>query len=66
MSALDIEQSDALIAYLLARVAGRSPLGYLTPEAKAQQRAAVRLMATPPDAMGILIERFITELEKQG
>jgi aminoglycoside phosphotransferase (APT) family kinase protein len=55
------------LACLLARVAGRSPLEYLTPEAKSRQRAAVvRLMATPPDAMGVLIERFITELEKQG
>jgi hypothetical protein len=55
------------LACLLARVAGRSPLEYLTPDERVHQRAAVlRLMAHPPDMMGSLIEQFISELERQG
>jgi aminoglycoside phosphotransferase (APT) family kinase protein len=48
---------------LLARVAGRSTLEYLTPEHRARQRAAViRLMRQPPPAIPVLIERFTEEV----
>jgi hypothetical protein len=44
---------------LLARVEGRSPLEYLTPEGRARQRAAVlSLIAAPPTAMAELIDAF--------
>lgn len=50
---------------LLARVAGRSPLEYLTPAGRARQlSAAVDLMANPPAAMNELIERFVERLNR--
>lgn len=44
---------------LLARVAGRSPLEYLTPEERqAQLQIAVALMADPPPSLSALISSF--------
>lgn len=46
---------------LLARVAGRSPLEYLTEPERAAQRAAVlALIATPPDTVTELAPRFLS------
>jgi aminoglycoside phosphotransferase (APT) family kinase protein len=51
------------LACLLARVAGRSPLEYLTPEARARQHTVVvALMAAPPHTMPDLVERFLHTL----
>lgn len=45
---------------LLARVAGRSPLEYLSPAERAAQRAAVlALMTDPPQTITDLVDRFI-------
>jgi hypothetical protein len=45
---------------LLARVAGRSPLEYLTPAQAAWQRTAVlMMMANPPADIDELIETFL-------
>lgn len=44
---------------LLARVDGRSPLEYLTPDGRERQRnAALALIASPPASMALLIDRF--------
>ena len=52
------------LACLLARVAGKSPLEYLTPMEKARQREAVlRLMTKPPIQVDDLIAEFIGEIE---
>lgn len=49
---------------LLARVAGRSPLEYLSADERARQRAAViSLMADPPKSMASLISEFLSRLE---
>jgi hypothetical protein len=51
---------------LLARVVGRSPLEYLTPEERDRQReAVVRLMHDVPRDVPELIERFVREIEAQ-
>jgi aminoglycoside phosphotransferase (APT) family kinase protein len=51
------------MACLLARVAGRSPLEYLSNDEKARQRAAmIRLMNEPPATISELVERFINAL----
>jgi aminoglycoside phosphotransferase (APT) family kinase protein len=48
---------------LLARVAGRSQLEYLTIEEKQRQRAAcIRLVQAPSDSMNDLTDRFIGEV----
>jgi aminoglycoside phosphotransferase (APT) family kinase protein len=48
------------LAILLARVAGRSPLEYLTPDQRAwQQAVVVQMMAGLPDAVDELIETFL-------
>lgn len=48
---------------MLARVAGRSPLEYLSPEEKARQRAVVlALMTNPPKTVADLADSFITGL----
>jgi aminoglycoside phosphotransferase (APT) family kinase protein len=48
---------------LLARVAGRSPLEYLSAEERAAQRSAVlALMAEPPRTVAGLADAFITHL----
>src|SRR5204863_7879648 len=45
---------------LLARVAGRSPLEYLTPDQRAWQREAVlTMMRAEPDGVNHLIETFL-------
>lgn len=49
---------------LLARVAGRSPLEYLSADECARQRAAVvPLMADPPESVTELISEFLVRLE---
>jgi 5-methylthioribose kinase len=51
------------LACLLARVAGRSPLEYLTEAGKARQRkAALALMAMQPSSLITLIDSFRKEL----
>lgn len=48
---------------LLARVAGRSQMDYLTPDEKAHQRGGViTLMRTPPEAIFAVIEHFTASL----
>lgn len=48
---------------MLARVAGRSPLEYLSPDEKARQRAVVlELMTDPPKTVADLSDSFITGL----
>jgi len=48
------------LAILLARVAGRSPLEYLTPDQRAWQQAVVgQMMAGLPDSVDELIETFL-------
>jgi aminoglycoside phosphotransferase (APT) family kinase protein len=48
---------------LLARVAGRSPLEYLTEDERLQQHeATVTLMLAPPTSVSMLIEAFIARL----
>jgi 5-methylthioribose kinase len=50
-----------LLACLLARVDGRSPLEYLGPDERERQRAAVlRLMAGPPAGVAPLIDQFVS------
>lgn len=50
---------------LLARVIGRSPLEYLTPEERAHQReAVVRLIQDLPRDVPELIARFVQEIER--
>ncbi|HSI33127.1 MAG: phosphotransferase family protein [Phycisphaerae bacterium] len=49
------------LACLLARVAGRSPLEYLTADERARQRhAVVQLMAAPPTAVPALVDAFLS------
>jgi 5-methylthioribose kinase len=48
---------------LLARVAGRSPLEYLSPAERARQRAAVlALLPAPPLTVAELVERFLEQV----
>jgi 5-methylthioribose kinase len=50
-----------VLACLLARVDGKSPLEYLDALERDRQRAAVlRLMAKPPDGMDSMIDQFIS------
>jgi 5-methylthioribose kinase len=52
------------LACLLARVAGKSPLEYLTPPQVTRQREAVlELIATPPTGVQDLIAEFGTKIE---
>jgi 5-methylthioribose kinase len=49
---------------LLARVAGKSPLEYLTPVERARQQDIVlRLIANPPARVGDLISRFVEQID---
>jgi 5-methylthioribose kinase len=49
---------------LLARVAGKSPLEYLTPtEGVRQQETVLTLMAHPPNSVSNLIDNFICKIE---
>ena len=51
---------DHTLGCLLARVAGRSPLEYLTEAERSRQRDVVlRLMGAPPESVSDLIEQFI-------
>jgi 5-methylthioribose kinase len=48
---------------LLARVAGRSPLEYLTEHERAQQQVAVLgLLTRPPRRLGELVDQFLEAL----
>jgi hypothetical protein len=58
----DLEQRSVrhALGCLLARVAGRSQLEYLTPEQRRRQAEAVLLLLDrPPGGINELIERFI-------
>jgi len=47
------------LACLLARVAGRSPLEYLSPEERSrQQRMVINLISHPPQVLADLIDAF--------
>jgi len=49
---------------LLARVAGKSPLEYLTPEEMVRQRDVVlALIAEPPTSVPDLISEFVHTIE---
>ena len=49
---------------LLARVAGKSPLEYLTAEEAGRQRSVtLLLMANPPSKVGDLIDEFAEKIE---
>jgi 5-methylthioribose kinase len=49
---------------LLARVAGKSPLEYLTPDETARQRdVVVALMVAPPTSVPNLITEFMDRIE---
>ena len=51
------------LACLLARVAGRSPLEYLTPAERERQRdASVGLMRDPPQSVAALVEQFLKQV----
>ena len=63
--ALDLERRTVRVtlACLLARVAGRSPLEYLSPVERARQGAAtIRLMRKEPDGVSALVAQFLEEL----
>jgi 5-methylthioribose kinase len=52
------------LACLLARVSGKSPLEYLTPEEMSRQReVALLLIANPPAGVSELIDKFINKIE---
>ena len=53
------------LACTLARVAGKSPLEYLTgPERARQRAAAVRLISSEPRSYEELVERYVEELDR--
>jgi len=55
------------LACLLARVAGKSPLEYLTLDEKSRQKDIVLgLMANPPSEVADLIRKFLQEIEIYG
>ena len=61
--ALETRAVRHTLGCLLARVAGRSPLEYLSPEERARQRAVViALTHAPPETVGELVERFVDEV----
>jgi aminoglycoside phosphotransferase (APT) family kinase protein len=61
--ALEARAVRHTLGCLLARVAGRSPLEYLTEEERrAQARIALALMARPPARLGELVDVFAEEL----
>src|SRR5262249_61783851 len=62
-AALEARAARHTLACLVARVAGRSPLEYLSPDERARQQAAVlRLLADPPASIAALTQRFINQL----
>jgi aminoglycoside phosphotransferase (APT) family kinase protein len=63
VSALELRAVESTLACLLARVAGRSQLEYLSPAERSRQlTAVVELMAAPPVTMRKLIRLFIGSL----
>lgn len=63
----DVELEDMSIRHTLgctlARVAGRSPLEYLSAHEQARQRdVVISLMSDPPNTMAGLIDRFASEI----
>ncbi len=61
---LEMHAAHNALGCLLARVAGRSPLEYLTQNEREKQRAVVvDLMRDAPTAIADLTNRFITKLE---
>ena len=53
-----------ILGCLLARVAGKSPLEYLTAEEVERQRSVtLLLMKTPPNKVGDLIDEFVEKIE---
>jgi hypothetical protein len=63
VNALELRAVESTLACLLARVAGRSQLEYLSAAERSRQLAAVvQLMATRPATMRKLIRRFIGSL----
>lgn len=70
LDALDSDYYTSCVRHtlgcLLARVVGRSPLEYLTPEERTRQReAVVRLIQDVPRDVPELIERFVQEIESR-
>lgn len=62
-AALEARAVRHTLGCLLARVAGKSPLEYLNPEARLKQKQVVlALMAEPPQMVPELIDRFIAGL----
>ena len=62
-SDLDARAARHTLGCLLARVAGRSPLEYLSEDEKARQReVVVELMRNPPATVSQLIEEFVTRI----
>jgi 5-methylthioribose kinase len=61
---IDAHTAAHSMACLLARVAGRSKLEYLSAEERIRQKAiALKLMAERPTSVLQLLERFLSELE---
>jgi aminoglycoside phosphotransferase (APT) family kinase protein len=64
VAGLEQRAVGSTLACLLARVAGRSQLEYLTAAERSRQTTAVLyLMATPPDTMPDLISQFVERLQ---
>jgi 5-methylthioribose kinase len=62
--ALEPRTARHTLGCLLARVAGKSPLEYLTPLERARQQDVVlRLIANPPASVGDLIPQFVQLVE---
>lgn len=63
--ALEVRSVQQTLGCLLARVVGRSPLEYLTPEEQdCQREAVVRLIQDVPRNVPELVERFVQEIER--
>ncbi len=63
--ALEARAVRHTLGCLLARVAGRSPLEYLTPETRQhQQQVVVGLMQEPPLRLQVLVNQFVQGLER--
>lgn len=62
--AIELRVVRHTLGCLLARVAGKSPLEYLTPEEAARQRTVtLLLMKNPPNKVGDLIDEFAEKIE---
>jgi 5-methylthioribose kinase len=63
-SAVETRVVHHTLACLLARVAGKSPLEYLTPpERKRQREVILALIAMPPATVADLITEFVHKVE---